>query len=183
MDEAIRRQLNRDMIALADGERRAFDPVYRTLWSLLVKFVSAFSGDATVAEDVVQQAMLKIFAKASTFDRSRDALTWSMTIAANEYRSHRRKLANRAMDQGEWVLAEPKDDETPEAIAIRNNLRDAAKVVMGHMRPQDLEAIVAALYEGQRPSLAAPAFRKRLQRALANGRLIWKRHYGNDRSR
>jgi len=42
--------------------------------------------------------------------------------------------------------------------------------------------IVAATYEGQRPSLAATAFRKRLQRALANSRVIWKKYYGDDRT-
>jgi rhodanese-related sulfurtransferase len=32
MDEATRSQLNRSMAALADGDRGAFDLVYRTLW-------------------------------------------------------------------------------------------------------------------------------------------------------
>ena len=135
-----------------------------------------------IAEDMAQQAMLKILARVSTFDRSKDALAWSMTIAVNEYRSYRRKLGNRAADQGEWVLAEPTDDDTPEAIAIRNNLSDAARAVMGQLRPQDLEVVVAAMYEGQRPPLAATAFRKRLQRALANSRVIWKKYYGDDRT-
>ena len=135
-----------------------------------------------MAEDMAQQAMLKILARVSTFDRSKDAVAWSMTIAVNEYRSYRRKLGNRAVDQGAWMLAEPIDSNTPEAIAIRNNLSNAARAVMGQLRPEDLEVVVAAMYEGQRPPLAAAAFRKRLQRALANARLIWKRHYGDDRT-
>ena len=94
----------------------------------------------------------------------------------------RRKRGNRATTQGEWTLAEPTDDDAPEAIAIRDNLRDAVRAVMGQLRPQDLEVIVAATYEGQRPSLAATAFRKRLQRALANSRVIWKKYYGDDRT-
>ncbi len=53
---------------------------------------------------------------------------------------------------------------------------------MGQLRPQDLEVIVAAIYEGQRPPLAATTFRKRLQRALVNTRLIWKGRYGDDRT-
>ncbi len=182
MDEATRSLLNRRMAALADGDRRAFDPVYRTLWPLLVRFVTVISGDRMMAEDMAQQAMLKILARVSTFDRSKDAVAWSMTIAVNEYRSYRRKLGNRAAVQGARALEEPTDDDTPEAIAIRNNLSDAARAVMGQLRPEDLEVVVAAMYEGQRPPLAAAAFRKRLQRALANTRLIWKRHYGDDRS-
>jgi RNA polymerase sigma-70 factor (ECF subfamily) len=180
MDEVTRGLLNRNMAALADGERDAFDPVYRALWPLLVRFVAAISGNRMIAEDIAQQAMLRIFARVSTFDRSKDAIAWSMSIAINEYRSCKRKLGNRVVDSGAWVLAEPIEDDTPEAIAIRDNLRDAARVVLHELRPQDLEVVVASLYEGQRPPLAAAAFRKRLQRVLATTRLIWKKHYGDD---
>lgn len=182
MDEATRSLLNRSFAALADGERGAFDPAYRTLWPLLVRLVTAMSADRMIAEDIAQQAMLKILARVSTFDRSKDALTWSMSIAVNEYRSYRRKLGNRAADQGEWILPEPTDSDTPEAIAIRTNLSEAVRAVMGHLQPQDLEVVVAAMYDGQRPTLTAAAFRKRLQRALAQSRLIWKRYYGDDRT-
>jgi RNA polymerase sigma factor (sigma-70 family) len=180
MDEATRSLLNRSMAASADGDRDAFDPVYRTLWPLLVKMITSLSGDRMIAEDVAQQAMLKILGRVSTFDCSKDALAWTMTIAVNEYRSYRRKVGNRAMNQGEWLLAESADDATPEAIAIRNNLREAARTVMGQLPPRDLEVVVAAMYDGQRPPLAAAAFRKRLQRALANTRVIWKRLHGDD---
>jgi DNA-directed RNA polymerase specialized sigma24 family protein len=182
MDEATRRLLNRSMAALADGDRGAYDPVYRTLWPLLVRFITAISGDRMIGEDIAQQAMLKIFARVSTFDRSKEALAWSMTIAINEYRSYRRKLGNLAADRGACLFDEPADRGTPEAIAIRNNLSEAARAVMGQLQPQDLEVVVAALYDGQRPVLAAAVFRKRLQRALAHARLIWKRRYGDDRT-
>ena len=182
MDEATRGVLNRSMAALADGDRGAFDLIYRTLWPLLVRFVAALSGDSMIAEDIAQQAMVRILARVSTFDRSKDALAWSMAIAINEYRSFRRKPGNRAVAHDARMVAEPIEGDTPEAIAIRDNLREAARAVLGTLRPQDLEVVVAAIYEGQRPAVAAAAFRKRLQRVLATTRLIWKRRYGNDRS-
>src|SRR5229473_7667030 len=127
MDDATRNLLNRRMAALADGERVAFDPVYRILWPVLVRFVTVLSTDRMIAEDIAQQALLRILGRASTFDRTKDALAWSMTIAVNEYRSYRRKLGKAAADQREWALTEPIDDDTPEAIAVRDNLRDAAR--------------------------------------------------------
>jgi RNA polymerase sigma-70 factor (ECF subfamily) len=123
MDEVTRSLLNRSMVALAGGERSAFDPVYRTLWPLLVKVITVMSADPMLAEDIAQQAMLKILARGSTFDRSKDALAWSMTIAVNEYRSYRRKLGNRAADQGEWILSGLTDCDTPEAITMQNKRR------------------------------------------------------------
>jgi DNA-directed RNA polymerase specialized sigma24 family protein len=79
-----------------------------------------------IAEDMAQQAMLKILARVSTFDQSADPVAWSMTTAINEYRSYRRKLGNRATSQGEWTLAEPSNNDAPEAIAIRNHLLSVA---------------------------------------------------------
>ena len=180
MDEVTRALLNRTMAALADGDRSAFDGVYRTLWPILSKFISVMSQDQMIAEDIAQQSMLRILGRVSTFDPSMDALAWSMTIAANEYRSYRRKLGNRA--PAEDTVPEPVNDDTPEAIAIRSDLMQAARAVLGELRPQDLQVVVAAMYEGQRPPVAAAAFRKRLQRALTSTRLIWKRRYGDDRS-
>src|SRR5258708_227896 len=180
MDEAARGLLNRGMAALADGDRGAFDPGYRSLWPFLGRFVPAISRDPMMPEDVAQQAMLKILARVSTFDRSKDALAWSMSIALNEYRSYRRKLGNRAASQDAAGSIEPINDDTPEAIATRDNLAAAARAVLGKLRPQDLDVLVAAIYEGPRPPLTAAAFRKRLQRVIAHTRLIWKRHYGDD---
>lgn len=180
LDEARRAELKRNLAALADGERGAFDPVYRTLWPLLVRFIAAVSSDGSLAEEIAQRAMLKIFSRVVTFDRSRDALVWSMTIALNEYRSYRRQRANAGSPLDESVLMQMPDKDTPEAIAIRDGLREAVRDVLAGLRQPDREAIVAAIYDSSRPPLTAAAFRKRLQRALANARHLWKRRYGDD---
>lgn len=184
MDKVTRSHLNRGMAALADGDRSAFDSVYRTLWPMLASFVAVMSKDRMIAEDVAQQAMLKILGKISTFDRSMDAVAWSMAIAANEYRSYRRRQVNRNVLHGDCpeCSAEPLDEETPEAIAIRDDLGNAVRAILRDLRPQDLEIVIAALYEAQRPHLSATAFRKRLQRVLAAIRVTWKRRYGDDRT-
>lgn len=183
MDETIRRQLNRSMAALAEGDRDAFDPVYRTLSPVLTELIAVMSQDRMIAEDIAQEAMLKILGRVSTFDPSKDALAWSMTIAVNEYRSYRRKLAHRAGPPDTAAVIEPVTEDTPEAITMRDNLAAAARAILGQLRPQDREVLVTAIYDGLRPPLAATAFRKRLQRALAQTRLIWKRRYGNNRQR
>lgn len=180
MDQEARASLNRNMTALADGDRKAFDPVYRILWPLLTGFVGRMCGDRVIAEDIAQQSMLKIFSRASTFDRSRDALAWSLTIAGNEYRTYRRKLGNRRMEALDLAVSLPANDETPETIVIRDNLNAAIRGVMGQIRPQDVDAVIAAVNEGERPPVTAAAFRKRLQRAIENSRLLWRRRYGAD---
>jgi RNA polymerase sigma-70 factor (ECF subfamily) len=140
--------------------------------------VTSISGDRAIAEDIAQQALLKIFRRVSTFDHSKDALAWSMTIAVNEYRSHRRKSGKGAAIEYGIAAADAIDHETPETIAVRSSLQNAVRTVLGHLRPQDLEVIAAAMYDRQRPPLSPAAFRKRLQRALANTRDVWTKHYG-----
>ena len=182
LDEAQRAELSRHLAALADGDRRAFDPAYRTLWPLLVRFITALSGDPSLAEEIAQRAMLKIFSRVVTFDSTRDALAWSMTIALNEYRSYRRQRANSMSTLDESALAQVPENDTPEAMAIRSNLQEAAREILTALRETDREAITAALYEGSRPTVSPAAFRKRLQRAVARARQLWQSRYGDDRA-
>lgn len=72
------------------------------------------------------------------------------------------------------------ENDTPEAIAILDGLREAVRDVLAGLCQRDREAIVAAIYDSSRSPLTAAAFRKRLQRALANARHLWKRRYGDD---
>ena len=183
MDEGRRTQLNHDMAALARGEREAFDPVYRALWPVLVKLIAAASGDGAIAEDMAQQALLKIFTRVATFDAAQEALAWSMTIAINEYRSYRRKMSNRPTASDDGPLAGLVSEDNPEATVIRENLSNAVRAAFGKLRLHDQETLLAAIYDGPRPHLTAVAFRKRLQRAIASLRLIWNGQYGNDQIR
>jgi RNA polymerase sigma factor (sigma-70 family) len=181
LDEAGRTELKRNLTALADGERRAFDPVFRTLWPLLVRFIASASADRALAEEIAQRAMLKILSKVATFDPSRDALAWSLAIAFNEYRSYRRRRAHAACQLEESALLAIPADNTPEALVVSDSLQEAVREVLAALRAADREAIVAAIYDGSRPPVSAAAFRKRLQRALANARQLWRRRYGDDR--
>ena len=62
------------MARLADGDREAFPPVFAVLGPLLRRF-AARELRGLDAEDVAQEALLKVFAHAAAFDRERDALS------------------------------------------------------------------------------------------------------------
>src|SRR5258708_5693190 len=65
------------MVRLADGDRSAFSPLYKLLWPVLRAFVHGQLPPSD-AEDVAQDALLKVFASASRFDPARDALAWAL---------------------------------------------------------------------------------------------------------
>ena len=174
MLEAERAELRRLMERLANGDRSAFRPAFALLWPLLRAFGLRYAG--AEGEDAAQHALVKVFSKASEYDRERDALAWALGIAAWECRTFRRKRGRRK----EVAVAVPESVDMapdPEEAAIDGELRAAVLAVLGSLRPIDVQTI-SALAAGGRPEGAT--FRKRLQRALARFKTAWRARHGSE---
>lgn len=175
MESRERAELRRTMARLADGDRGAFGEVFALLWPRLRAFAVRYVGPVD-GEDAAQAALLRVFSRASEYDRSRDALAWALGIAAWECRTLRRKRGRSRETPG--ATAELSLSRTPEDEVIDRDLRDAAAEVLGTMRPIDVETI-AALAGGTR-AVQGATFRKRLSRALARFRVAWRTRHGNE---
>ena len=176
MDSAARAQLQRDMVSLADGDRSAFSPMYRVLWPVLRIFVSR-QLPAPDSEDVAQEALLKIFARASHFDPERDALAWAVAITAFEVRTARKRIERRKEDSVERPAPLPTD--SLEQAIVDRDLEAAALEILGTLRPLDIETLQAVL-KGGSPSVARATFRKRVERSLKRLKLAWRMKHGAD---
>jgi len=171
-----RAELRALMARLQDGDRTAFRPAFGLLWPRLRAFAVRYLGPAD-GEDAAQGALLRVFSRASEYDRARDALAWALGIALWECRTLRRQRQRRR----ESPVAppdEPADQATPEEAAIEGDLRVAAEAILGTLRPMDVETILAAA--GGPRAVQGATFRKRLQRALARFRLAWRARHGNE---
>ncbi|WP_437579678.1 RNA polymerase sigma factor [Sorangium sp. So ce887] len=168
------------MRRLADGDRAAFEPVYAALWPAISAFCRRMLGGGEAdAEDAAQQALLKVFDRASSFDPEADALTWALAIAAWECRTARRRRTRSREAPDELIPSVAADLPTPEDAAIARDLDDAAREVLGTLAEADRETLRATLLEGDRdPSVSGAAFRKRRERAFARLREAWRRIYG-----
>jgi RNA polymerase sigma factor (sigma-70 family) len=166
-----RAALQQDLTALARGERAAFDPLFHRLWPLLHGFASRCLR-GTEAEDAAQEALLRIFSRASEFDPERDALSWVLGVAAWQIRTHRTRSRRRREE-----AAAPPDraDATPspEEAAIARDLSSALDRALSQLPPGDAGTLLAYA-RGERPDLPGPTFRKRVQRALGRLRLRWR---------
>ena len=168
MDRPTVSDLQRDMERLADGDRAAFHPVFAVLRPFLRRFAARHLGPEE-AEDAAQEALVKIFVRASTFDASRSALAWALGIAAFEIRTARRRRQRRREESPEILEAASAAAPTPEAEAMVRDL----EATLVKMRPEDAETL--RLYaRGDRPALAAATFRKRVERSLARLRAVWR---------
>ncbi len=177
LDQLKRRQISQAMLALADGDRAAFDTVFDAVWLVILKFSTRMIGDEHMAEDIAQQTLLKVFSRVSTFNRTGDALNWTLGIAANECRTYLRKTKRTSAltvgldDASELASAAL----TPQEQVEKDNLRSAVMAVLEELRPHEVETIVTVIYESQRPGIAAATFRKRWQRAIQSARQVWNR--------
>jgi RNA polymerase sigma-70 factor (ECF subfamily) len=172
------------MERLADGDRSAFEPVFAALWPQLRAFAARVLGPHD-GDDAAQAALLKLFARASEFDPSRDALAWALGIAAFECRTFLKKRARRREDPAAeepfcWHAAAiaQRWGGSPEEALIDRDLCAAAGEVLGLLRPIDRETILS-LETGQR-AVAGATFRKRLERALGRFRAVWRTRHGDD---
>lgn len=179
MTRTEREALHAAMVRLADGDRSAFDPVYRALWPVLLRFAQRALG-AAEAEDAAQAVLLDVLARASELDPARDALTWILGIAAWEHRTRRRRSRrcreDHAADAG---IALPAGGESPEDAALARDLAAALRDVVGTLSPADAETLTLVL-DGRRPDAPSATFRKRLERATARLRAAWRSRHGTE---
>jgi RNA polymerase sigma factor (sigma-70 family) len=180
LDEHARSLLNASMRRLADGDRAAFDPVYAALWPAISAFCGRMLGVRADAEDAAQQTLLKVFHRTSTFDPSRDALTWALAIAAWECRTLRRRAVRAREVAGDEGDALPSGAPSPEDRVIARDLEAALSGVLGSLSEQDRTTLLDTLMDRSPvPALSAATFRKRRERAFARLREVWRRVYGS----
>ena len=162
------------MARLADGDRSAFDPVFRRLWPPVHRMCSALTISAADADDAAQQAMEKILTRASDYDPGRPALPWALAIAGWECRTLGRQRSRRREVDG---LPERAAEDLPEEELARRDLVQAALGAMTELSPADQETLLATFWE-QATEATGATLRKRRERALTRLREAFRRLYG-----
>ena len=177
MNAGERVALQQELTALAKGDRAAFDPLYSRLWPLLRGFARRCL-PAAEADDAAQEALLRLFSRASEFDARRDALTWVLGIAAWQIRTHRTRMRRRREEPSESAPERSDGEPSPEMTAIVRDTSAALERALAELSPSDAATLVAYA-RGERPQIPGPTFRKRVERALDRLRTRWRMDHGN----
>jgi RNA polymerase sigma-70 factor, ECF subfamily len=170
-----RQRLRAAVVAIADGDRAAFEPLFAALWPIVAAYCRRLLADDALAEDAAQDVMTRVFTRAGEYDAERDALTWVLGIATWECRTLRRRRQRR----GETGLG-----DAPEAVVTADpahrDLVRAAIAAVAALSPADAATITAAVLDDvdARACVAPATFRKRLERALARLRATWRSRHG-----
>jgi RNA polymerase sigma-70 factor (ECF subfamily) len=167
-----RADIDRLTSAAADGDRAALEPLFAALHPIAVRYATRILGDATLADDVAQDALVRLFGQLSQFDRERDALTWALTIVTWECRTARKSRMRR----GETREATELGVLDGQGDAEHRDLVRAAIATLDELAPADREVIIATLTDDDelRRAIAPATFRKRLERALSRLRNLWR---------
>jgi len=162
-------ELDAWMAQLASGDRGAFELLFRALRPRAERFARCRLPPAQ-AEDAAQNALLKVFARASEFSAGRPVLPWFYAVCTNEIRSEaRREKGGVGLDD---ALAIPTGEPSAEEVLLREELESALRAAIEGLEGDHAAAIACALGRAERPSIPDATFRKRLSRAYQQLRAL-----------
>jgi RNA polymerase sigma-70 factor (ECF subfamily) len=134
----------------ADGDRTAFERLFRHFGPRLKTFVMRRGLNATTAEEIVQETMLSVWRKASYFDSSRAGVaTWVFTIARNLSIDHQRRDRGGAEPE-----EDPSDMQEPqpsgEALLIAEERDERVRAALTKLSAEQL-AVVKLSFFSEKP--------------------------------
>jgi RNA polymerase sigma-70 factor (ECF subfamily) len=121
-----------DLIArvLLREDQNAFGELVRRYQSPVRGFLAKMSnGDTHLADDLAQEAFLKVWKKLSTFRGEGKFSTWLFGIAHNEWRMHARGRKELALAELADQPPEPQQGEAASASRLRMDLAEAMKLL------------------------------------------------------
>ena len=87
-----------------DGDERAFTELYLRHWTPILGYIKRMVSNEQVAEDIVQDAFIRIYDNLGKFDGSKSSFTtWAHTIAGNLAKNELSKINKRAQLRAKWM--------------------------------------------------------------------------------
>lgn len=137
-------------VAIAGGDPDALDQLYRRYRAIAFATAYALLQDAAAAEDVSQDAFLRVWRSASIFQATRGSLrSWLLAIvrhrAVDALRA--RQIDARAQPRLARIADAPDRNDPPELVAA---MIDAARlrVALDHLPPEQRDVIELAFLSG-----------------------------------
>src|ERR1700722_6039851 len=161
VEAAGQQPLDAAMERYARGDDAAFDELYRRGAPRVRSFLLRLSGAASLADDLAQEAFLRVHRARGSFEPGAAALPWIFAIARNVFvdhtrRAHVRRSASEPRETTE-PLAEPEaplDTRGDEAL-IGSEVLGVVRATLAKLPVLQREAFVLIRFEGMSVSEAA----------------------------
>lgn len=140
------------LVRFRSGDPKALARLVRRHESALFNFAFRNVHDRTAAEDIVQEAFVRVVQSASDFNAEARFTTWMYTIVRNLCIDHIRKAAHRRHASLDQTRRGP-DGDGPSLGELTRDMRgrsDVERVACGNQAAARIAAAVAALPHDQR---------------------------------
>jgi RNA polymerase sigma-70 factor (ECF subfamily) len=119
-------QADDDLIAaIGEGDKSALQELYFRHAAPLQRMVELWSGEATIADDLVQETFLAVWRNAGRFEGRSSVKTWIYSIARNKSLDHRRGAGREDPQEVDENLPDP---AAPNSEALLEAASDARRV-------------------------------------------------------
>ncbi len=140
------------MLACRAGDDGAFGALFRRWSAPLLRYLERMLGDGSVAEDLVQEAFLRVYRARERYSPDARFSTWLYTIAnhlaLNEMRRPRRRHDHRSLDQ---------EDPERGPLQMAGDPPRTEEVLDAKRQGAEIESALSDLPERQRAALLLTA--------------------------
>lgn len=164
------------LAAVAKGDQAAFERLYAATRTKLYGVVLRILRRPELANDVLQEAYLKIWSRAGQFDPAlASPVTWMVAIARNRAIDVVRQKTESSIEEEAGAMAVAADN--PDPLAKREMTEELKRLLacLGRLDPDRQRMVLLAYYSGKsREELAAEfdrpvnTIKTQLRRALAD---------------
>jgi RNA polymerase sigma factor (sigma-70 family) len=161
-------------LATPEGFRAAVEAAHEPLLRVAVRM----TGDSHLAEDLVQEALVRAFASRGRFRGDARPFTWFCSILLNLVRSDARRRAIKRFFSLTVDHDAPSDAPGPAAVAERTDEGDALRAAIAELPHGQRAALVLVSLEGLSAADAARALdttEEAVWQALSRGRAALRR--------
>jgi RNA polymerase sigma-70 factor (ECF subfamily) len=125
----------------------SFEAVFRYFAPRLKSYFMRLGADASVAEEITQEALVQVWRNAGQFDRSKaSASTWIFTIARNLSIDTFRRTRRPAFDPSDPAFI-PDGEMLPDLQLERSETEQRVRLVMNSLSSNEKSVLMLSFYE------------------------------------
>ncbi len=129
-------------------DRAAFAALFRHYGPRIKAFLMRGGSDSETAQEVAQEAMIMVWRKAASFDRTRAAAaTWIYTIARNKRIDHLRRTGRPPIEAEDWLTIFAPEEEDADKSVLAGQTYTRMKELMDDLSADQLVVIRKAFFE------------------------------------
>lgn len=133
---------------IRQGDKGAYQQLVERHSRMLFRLAYRITGNASDAEDAVQETFLRAYRKLDSFDARASFATWIQRIAAN-YSLDLLRSRKRQVDPGSEFPQVADQAPQPDRLLLNSQIRDCLDTGLRALTEQERSSFVLRHYEGQ----------------------------------